>query len=372
MMRVGIIVYGLERRLTGIGRYTIELVRALSQQSADLVLLTCGGAGELASLSLETVVLKGSYFLPGLMSAGQLQLSLLIHHLRLDVLHDTTGMMPFLFPMGKTRLLTTIYDVIPWSHPGISTKWDTLIYRYWHPHIVPRVDAIATISETSRNDIVRHLPIAAEKVHNVYSGITSNYQPASPETVTLTKTRYQLPERYILYVGNLEERKNLQRVLYAYKQLKEEGLPHKLVLVGPQKWKYEGIFKVTTELRLENDVIFTGYISVDDLPALYSGADVFVYPSLYEGFGLPVLEAMACGTPVVTSNISSLPEIAGDAALLVDPYNIQQIVSAIRQILLDHQIQADLRQRGVEQAKKFTWNQTASQIIDVYDLIMRD
>jgi glycosyltransferase involved in cell wall biosynthesis len=336
-----------------------------------LVLLTCGGAGELASLSLETVVLKGSYFLPGLMSAGQLQLSLLMSPLRLDVLHDTTGMMPFLFPMGKTRLMTTIYDVIPWSHPGTSTKWDTLIYRYWHPRIVSRVDAIATISEASRSDIVRHLPIAAHKVHNVYSGISSTYQPALPNTVTLTRTRYQLPERYILYVGSLEERKNLQRVLYAFKQLKKEGFPHKLVFVGPQKWKYEGIFKLTTQLHLENDVLLTGYIPVDDLPALYSGAEVFVYPSLYEGFGLPVLEAMACGTPVVTSNISSLPEITGDAALLVDPYNIQQIVSAIRQILLDHQIRAHLRQRGIEQAQKFTWDQTAIQMMGVYNLIMR-
>lgn len=365
-MRVGIIVYGLERHLTGIGRYTIELVRALSKQAVEVVLLSCGGVGELKNLPLKIVPLRGSYLLPGLMSMGQLQLPFLAHRLGLDIIHDTTGMMPFLLPMGKTRFVTTLYDVIPWSYPNISTKWDELIYRYWHPLMKSRVDAIVTISQSSKQDIIRYLSIPENKIHNVYSGVSPAYQPASTKEIERIRYHYQLPEKYILYVGNLEERKNLQRVLRAYKEIKDDGFPHQLVLVGPKKWKYEKLFTLLIELQLQDAVIFTGYVPAKDLPALYTAADVFVFPSLYEGFGLPVLEAMGCGTPVITSNISSLPEVSGDAAILVDPYDVQQISSAIRQVLTQGQIRENLRELGLKRLHQFTWEQTAASTLNVY------
>jgi glycosyltransferase involved in cell wall biosynthesis len=367
-MRVGILVYGLDRPLTGIGRYTVEYVRALAAlpDAPDIMLLTAGASGPLADLGLPEIMLRGCRLLPGLLTLGNLLMPSLAEKYQLDVLHDTSGVAPFLSGAGQARIVLTLYDVIPWSAPGYSTRLDTLIHRRWLPWTVNRADAILTLSEASRGDIYRYLGVPPDRITVLRGGVDPLYQPAEPDAIQFARSRYNLGKHYLLYVGSIEERKNLRRVLEAFARLRGEGYPHQLAIVGPQKWKYGAILGAIQQHRLEEVVIFTGYVPQSDLPALYSGADVFVFPSLYEGLGLPVLEAMACGTAVVTSNVSSLPEVAGDAALTVNPTQTEAIVAAIRALLDDPILRDDLARRGRLRAAQFTWAEVARRGLGVY------
>jgi glycosyltransferase involved in cell wall biosynthesis len=181
---------------------------------------------------------------------------------------------------------------------------------------------------------------------------------------------YGVEPPYILYVGALESRKNLPRLLEAYARLRAWSPQWRLVIVGARKWKFSPIFDTVQRLALEGHVTFTGYVADEHLPALFTGADLFAFPSLYEGFGLPVLEAMACGAPVVTSNTSSLPEVAGDAALLVDPYDVEQIAQAMWLVLSQPALAAQLRAKGLARAAQFTWERTARETIAVYERVL--
>ena len=167
-------------------------------------------------------------------------------------------------------------------------------------------------------------------------------------------------------MGTIEPRKNLTSLLEAYHTLRNEGSPLGLVIVGKKGWLYSGFFNRMHELGLEHEVVFPGFVPDEDLPALYSAADLFVFPSLYEGFGLPVLEALACGTPVVASNASSLPEVAGEAALLVDPSSVEALVRAVRDVLGNRELREDLRERGPKQAARFSWQRAALETLAVY------
>jgi len=200
----------------------------------------------------------------------------------------------------------------------------------------------------------------------------TRYRPMSLESVDPALKRYVIERPYILYVGSLEKRKNLPRLLEAYAYLRETLPGWKLVIVGGRKWKSDPIYKAVQRLGLEPHVIFTGFVAEEDLPALYNGADLFVFPSLYEGFGLPVLEAMACGTPVVTSNTSSLPEVAGEAALLVAPTDVKAIAAAMQRVLSEPDLAAELRRRGLERASQFSWERTARETLAVYERVLVD
>jgi glycosyltransferase involved in cell wall biosynthesis len=374
-MRIGLVIYGLDRPLTGIGRYQVEFIRALAKLTTasspasdlELVLLSAGTPGVLGELHLPTEIMPGCKLLPGLMTLGSQQMPHLARRLHLDVVHDLVGVAPFALGAANAKIIVTLHDVIPWSFPGVSTQLDTLIYRHWHPRVMPRMDAVITVSESSRCDIERHLHYPASQIFNASEGADSRFQPASPNDEARIRAAYGLNTPYMLYVGSVEERKNLRRVLQAYAELDAQTRSRcRLVIVGPQKWKYEGIFKALQGLDLEREVVFTGYVADADLPILYSAAEVFVYPSLYEGFGLPVLEAMSCGTPVITSTASSLPEVIGDAGLQVDPYDVSALTHAMQRVLSDADLRQQMRERGIARAAHFTWEQTAQHVLNVY------
>jgi glycosyltransferase involved in cell wall biosynthesis len=226
------------------------------------------------------------------------------------------------------------------------------------------------VSEQSKADILRYLPVKAENVTVIPEAAGPSYRPmdrAQSEEVLL---RHGISFPYILYVGSIEARKNITRLLEAYAQIRGWSQKWKLVIVGATKWKYSPIFDTLQQLQLASAVHFTGHVADEDLPALYNGAAVFVFPSLYEGFGLPVLEAMACGVPVVTSNCSSLPEVAGDGAILVDPRDVNAIAAAIRRVLEELDLATGLRAKGLARARQFTWERTARETIAVYKKVM--
>jgi glycosyltransferase involved in cell wall biosynthesis len=184
--------------------------------------------------------------------------------------------------------------------------------------------------------------------------------------VAAVRSRYRLPEGYVLFVGSVERRKNLRGLLQAYARLLETDVACPLVIVGTRRRGAGEIGRTLQELHLEESVIFTGYVPDADLPAIYTGADLFVFPSLYEGFGLPPLEAMACGTPVVCSNAASLPEVVGDAAIMVDPYDVEGLAEAMLRVLTDADLREHLRRKGLERARQFTWERTARETVAVY------
>jgi glycosyltransferase involved in cell wall biosynthesis len=230
----------------------------------------------------------------------------------------------------------------------------------------------------------------AEKVVAIPNGVDDAFRPAAPHEIADFKRRHGLPDRYMLFVGTLEPRKNLVRLLEAFAAVRNapdrrrsaaapslrsrasSGAPAlacempSLVIGGGKGWFYDEVLRRVNELGLADDVLFPGFIPAEELPRWYQGADLFVYPSLMEGFGLPVLEAMACGTPVITSTASSLPEVAGDAAWLVNPADIGELASSMTAILGDPALAARMRDAGIRQAARFSWAQTASATVEVY------
>ena len=364
-MRVGLIHYGLDRRLGGIGRYSEFLLEALRARQLSITVLGAGRAGEHSG----SVSLPGARLLPGLMTFGQLGIGRAIRHHRLDLVHDPLGVAPLMLA-GSGRV-TTIHDVVPYTCPETSAQLDRLIYHFWLPIIVRRIDAIITASQQSKADIVKHLAIAEEKVTIIPLAAGRRYRPMPDNEIYPTLARYGLDFPYILYVGSLTPRKNLPRLLEAYWQLRQWSAERHLVIVGARKSRSSPVFTTVQQLGLREVVHFTGFAEEEDLPSLYNGADLFVFPSLYEGFGLPVLEAMACGTPVVTSNTTSLPEVAGDAALLVDPYNVEGIAAAMRCVLEDQHLARVLRARGLARAAEFSWERTARETVKVYQKVLR-
>ena len=363
-VRVGLIHYGLDRQTSGIGRYTIELSSALTDQGVFVHPLWAGAC--LPGAEGET--LPGAYLLPGLLTFGQAEIAWLARRRRLDVVHDPTGALPLLLT-GAARVVT-IHDAIPYVYPQTSTRLDWLIYHVWLPLALRRVDAVITDSEQSRKDIITYLPVSPERVVPVSLAADRRFRPMETSEVEPILRTYDVQSPYILYVGALESRKNLPRLLEAYALLRQWSPQWRLVIVGARKWKFSPIFDAVQRLGLETHVTFTGYVEDEHLPALYAGADLFAFPSLYEGFGLPVLEAMACGTPVVTSNASSLPEVAGDAAILVDPHDVEQIVNAMRLVLTQPALAAALRAKGLARAAQFSWERTARETIAVYERVL--
>jgi glycosyltransferase involved in cell wall biosynthesis len=281
------------------------------------------------------------------------------------------------YALPKAKNVTTIYDLTALLFPEYHTELVRKTMAQKFHFAQTQADAVIAISESTKRDVVKHLGLDPALVHVAYCGVADEYKPLPVDLVAECLHPLGLvPQTYILHLGTIEPRKNLTRLLQAYHQLRRSRwhslapMP-KLVHVGMKGWMYEEVLAQVHALDLEDDVVFMGRVASDLLPALYNGARVFAYPSLYEGFGLPVLEAMACGTPVVTSNTSSLPEVAGDAALMVDPYDVAQIAEAMERLLVDQDLAYALRQRGLAQAARFTWQACAAKTCQVYEHIER-
>jgi len=233
-----------------------------------------------------------------------------------------------------------------------------------------RADAMVAVSESTRRDSIRILGVPPEKIVAIPLGVGENFREISDEKqLEEIRRKYGLPEKFILYVGLVEPRKNLPLLLEAYCDLQKQGIPHTLVIVGRYGWDSEEVLKQVQELKLDQWVHFTGYVDHSELPAIYNLASLMVYPSLYEGFGLPVLEAMACGTPLVTTEVSSMPELVGEAGLLFPVGDKEALVEAMRSVLTDKVFGDHLSSLGLQRAARFTWRQTATDTLRVYNSI---
>lgn len=275
-----------------------------------------------------------------------------------------------LMPLRQARTVLTVHDLIYRLLPQHHKRLNYWFLNAAMPLFCRRADALIAISENSKRDLVRLYGVAPAKVHVIYEAAAPHFHAQPPARIAAVRAHYHLPADYMLAVGTIEPRKNLERLLDALLILRRGGLNAHLVIVGSKGWLTEGFFAKLESLPERDAVHLTGYVADEDLPAVYAGARLTVLASVYEGFGLPILEGMACGSPVVCSQTSSLPELGGTAARYFDPRNVEEMAQTLRQLWQDEEQQAAMRQAGFAQAAQFSWAQTAALTQSVYEAVM--
>jgi glycosyltransferase involved in cell wall biosynthesis len=294
----------------------------------------------------------------------QAQMPGALERLGIDVLHSTHHTLP-VRPMSSKKVVT-IHDVtffrIPQRYPPARRYYMQLVT--W---LAARVaQAIIVPSQTVRDDVVRTLHVRPDRVAVVYEAASADYRPIDPAEARAVACRYGLTEPFLLSVGSLEPGKNRARLIRALRALRDEGIAATLFIAGQPAWDFARDEQLVRQLRMQDRVVFGGYVPREDLPALHSASLAFVFPSLYEGFGLPAIEAMACGAPVLTSNVSATAEVAGDAAILVDPQSVDAIRDGLRRLLTDADLRGALSSAGIKRASEFSWRRAADETHAVY------
>jgi glycosyltransferase involved in cell wall biosynthesis len=296
----------------------------------------------------------------------QISVPIILARERAHLLHEPHYVLP---PATRCRSVVTIHDCIHLMFPQYLPGAIARVYARTMMWSAARMsDRVLTVSEASKRDILRFFDIPPEKVHVIYNAIDERFLvPPDEERMELVRQRFQLHHPFVLYVGNIKPHKNLERLIDAFRRTRAGGLDElRLVIVGDELSKYPALRQAVHRHRLEKIVRFLGFQPHETLAAIYRLARVFAFPSLYEGFGLPPLEAMACGTPVVTSNVSSLPEVAGGAALLVDPYDPVSIADGLTRAVSDEPLRNELTCRGLARARDFSWEHAVAAIHGIY------
>jgi len=284
----------------------------------------------------------------------------------LDVFFSPAHSVPIYCP---TKLVVTIHDLAFLDFSNYFTSRDLLRLKIITKRAVQKADKIIAISQSTKKDLLRHYHLPPEKIATIYSGYNRDlFEPAPQKVISKALKKYHINRPYLIYVGTLQKRKNLPRLISAFAILKEKHqIPHQLVIVGKKGWLFQDIFQRVKKLKISPEVVFCGFVPDSELPALLSGADLFVLPSLYEGFGFPVLEAAACATPVVVSGVSSLPEVVGNAGILVNPMKVGDISQGIYQVISNSALKTQLSQKARLQANKFSWEKSARQTLKVFE-----
>ncbi|MEK9147236.1 MAG: glycosyltransferase family 1 protein [Patescibacteria group bacterium] len=269
---------------------------------------------------------------------------------------------------SKVPFVVTIHDLSYLHFPEMFKKNDLYQLTSWSKYSIKNAAHIIAVSKTTKEDIIKNYNIDPSKITVTYEGYDKNrFEPQPKTKLALVLKKYHVDGEYIIAVGTLQPRKNLERLIEAYSILNTKYTIQNtsLVIIGKKGWFYDAIFQKVKDLNLERKVIFTDYVPDDDLPALIGGAQVYVLPSLWEGFGIPVIEAQACGVPVVVSNISSLPEIVGESGILVDPESVESIAQGIKKVLTDKKTKSDLVKKGFKNTKRFSWQSCAQETLEV-------
>ena len=347
----------------GIGRYVTDLAHALQPLTPDLHLLTNPQTPIHTLPPVPQTACSASPF----SVAQQWHIPAALRRARATLYHSPYYLMPY--APGLPTVLT-VYDVIPLLYPHYYTAIQRLIFRVAHTLALHAARTVIAISETTKRDFVRLFRVPENKIVVTPLAADSHFRPAAPQAIAALRRRFGLPENYILYFGSNKPHKNLVRLVTAFGQSPLFNLQSSLALIIAGHWdtRYPEAKQLTEQRGWQDRVKFIGPVAEADLPALYSGALLFIFPSEYEGFGLPVLEAMACGAPVACANTSSLPEVAGEAALLFDPTSIEALSEAMAQVSMDAARRAHLQEQSLKQAAQFSWRQTAFQTLQIYRL----
>ena len=355
----------------GIGRYVVSLATALQVVAPETDFAFLNNPSSTTRLALPDLPTHACSASPFSLSQ-QWTVPRQLQRLKATLYHSPYYLMPYL-PGVPTVL--TCYDLIPLIYPRYFTVAQRLIFRAAHLLAARAAGVILAISEATRSDLLRCLHLPPEKVMAVALAASARFSPSAGSEPLPEAGRGQgLPERYVLYLGSNKPHKNLVRLVDAWQQVSRltfQASSFTLLIAGHWDPRYPEAKRRVEELEMRDRVLFLPNVPEAELPALYRGAALFVFPSLYEGFGLPVLEAMACGTPVVCSGTSSLPEVAGDAALLVNPLDVEELAGKMKQVLADEAVQQDLRHKGLAQAARFSWERTARATLSAYQQCTR-
>jgi len=352
---------------TGVGYYTEHLLQHLAREVVntgdELVVVSNKPIDTQAPLPPHVRVHDGHRF-PIRIGWMQLRAQRALEALRPDVAHFTNGMIPIGSPVAT---VVTVHDMSLRLYPNCHPVRRLLLNRPLMHVAIRQASSIVTVSNSARRDLLRLHGVAPDRVAVVHEAASPAFRPiADREWLENVRARYALPRQFMLYVGTIEPRKNLSRLMSAFADARKAGIPHHLVCVGPYGWSSRNLAGHIERLGIQDVVHFTGYVPFEHLPAIYNLGEFFAFPSLYEGFGLPVVEAMACGIPVLTSTTSSLGEIAGDAAETIDPADTDAIANAIVRLASDQDLRRDRAERGLRRARSFSWAQTARDMLAVY------
>ncbi len=372
-MRIAIDVRPTVGHFAGIGKYTYNLVKEIAKLDRENEYLLYSFFLKPFSSDIEELAksqpnfsLKASRIPGRLMRFFWDYLKIPIEPFlgEVDVFHITNYLIPYI---RRAKLLVTIYDITPVLSPEYHNRYTRTYVKEKILFAAKKADRIIAISQHTKRDLIQTLGVPEDLIAVIYGGVGEQFQPIkNQEVLNRVKERYNIKDKYLLFLGTLEPRKNIPGLIRAFHKIKDRFPNYQLVIAGKRGWKFQEIFKTVEELRLEDRVIFTGYLPEEDIPSLYSGAELFIYPTLYEGFGFPPLEAMACGTPVITSNLSSLPEVVGEGGILIDPNNIDELSRAMESVLADENLRKGLREKGLRQAAKFSWERCARDTLKVY------
>jgi len=372
-MRIGIDLSPAVYRRAGIGRYAHELALALCQSAPQNEYVAIYNRLTSDAEPPEPLNRLPSTVIPWRDKSWRARV-LVAQYMRqsqdhllpdIDIFHGTDHLLPYL---KQTATVFTVHD-LTYLLTDTHATLNSLFLKLAMPRFLAETEAIITPSESTKLDLLRHYHVPSGKVNVIPEGVDPRFFIREPGAVEWVRRKYHLPKSFLLTVGTIEPRKNHSRLLEARLRLSEFGVDAPLVIAGKAGWRSAAIFERLSRLEQQHLIQYLGFVDDRDLPALYQAATTFIYPSLYEGFGLPVLEAMASGTPVVTSSTSSLPEVAGEAAILINPCETEQIAQAIRQLLAKPELRNELQHKGLLQARSLTWDKTAVETLKVYSQV---
>ena len=352
---------------TGVGYYTEHLLQHLArevEQTGDEIVVVSNQPIDTARPLPPHVRVHEGHRFPVRIGWMQLRAARALAAVRPDVAHFTNGMIPIGSPVST---IVTIHDMSLRLYPHCHPVRRLLLNRPLMRVAIRQAASVVTVSHSARRDLLRFHGVPPDRVAVVHEAASPAFHPIDDRAaLERVRAHYGLPPRFALYVGTIEPRKNLSRLVDAFAIARRRGIEQHLVCVGPYGWSSRDLAGRIEGLGIRDAVHFTGYVPFEDLPAIYNLGDFFVFPSLYEGFGLPVVEAMASGIPVLTSNTSSLGEIAGDAAATVDPTSTDALADAMFSLATNPELRRHLAQRGLQRARRFSWSQTAKDMLAVY------
>jgi glycosyltransferase involved in cell wall biosynthesis len=370
-MRIGIDARPLSKQRTGIANYVdglLQFVPALAPQH-DLFLYSNRELNHVASKERFELRIDSKFHrCPGalwlLARAGSLA-----NRDHIDAFWGTNPILPFNLSPGVLKVIT-VYDLVWLRCPETTSRYNLLVQRMTSERAIAAADRIVVISRSTQDELIELLGVPREKTKLVYPGIDDRYRPyPRTEATRYIAHKYGVPERYLATVGIVHPRKNHRFLVQALRVLKNRGqLDCPLLIVGPIGWKNSSLFSEIKSAGLsESDIRFLGYMPNEDMPQFYAGAQAFLFPTLYEGFGLPPVEAMACGAPVISSDAPAMPEVLGDAAILESLTNVERFADAIRSVLVNENLRETLRDKGIRRAATFRYEHSAKQLLEIFE-----
>lgn len=372
-MKIGLDATAIPLKRMGAGVYTFQLIQALAKIDLTNKYYIFAQQEHINQLKINQpnfhFITVNASSRPLRLLWEQTLLPLQISQHRIDVLHSPHYTMP---GIKACKSVVTFHDMTFQLFPEMHEKSKRIFFQTMMRLSASHADKLISVSHSTSLDLIRLLNVHPSKISVISSAANPIYRQLLSDEVEKVCHLYNLiKNNYLLFVGALEPRKNIPILIRAYSKLVAHFPEIPLVIVGKKGWMYESIFELVVSLDIQNKVIFLGYVPESDLVSLYNGARLFVYPSAYEGFGFPVLEAMQCGTPVITSNISSMPELAADAAILVEPGDVEGLFNSIKLLLSDNKLSKQLSKLGLARSANFTWFRTAKETIDTYQELFR-